>query len=43
MNKFDLFDDYSTKGSTIPLPNENFDQLFLSSEANDMEFCLMKH
>lgn len=38
MNKFDLFDDYSTKGSTIPLPNENFDQLFLSSEANDMEF-----
>ena len=38
MNKFDLFDDYSTKGSAIPLPNENFDQLFLSSEPNDIEF-----
>ena len=38
MDKFDLFDDYSTKPSNIPLPNDNFDQFLLTSEPNDIDF-----
>ncbi|RCK63133.1 Cell wall transcription factor ACE2 [Candida viswanathii] len=38
MDKFDLFGDYSTKPSTIPLPSDNFDQFLLTSEPNDIEF-----
>lgn len=38
MDKFDLFSDFSSRPSTIPLPSDNFDQFLLTSEPNDIDF-----